>query len=259
MGRVDNKVAVVTGASMGLGEAAARMLAREGARVVLTDIKDAEGHHAADAISRAHGTAAYMHHDVANEDDWERVIGETVGAFGHVDVLVNNAGVGVGSPPDEQTLEQWRWLMSINLDGVFLGTKHAIRAMKHHPPVTGGSIINLSSIEGLVGDPNLGAYNASKGGVRLYTKSVALYCAKSGLNIRVNSIHPGYIWTPMVHNYLGQLGNVEQGRHAVDAMHPVGHMGEPDDIAYGVLYLASDESKFVTGAELVIDGGYTAQ
>ena len=259
MGRVNNKVAIVTGASMGLGEAAARMLAREGAKVVLTDIKDAEGHHAADSITRARGTAAYMHHDVAKEEDWERVIGETVKTFGRVDVLVNNAGVGVGSPPDEQTLEQWRWLMSINLDGVFLGTKHAIRAMRVHTPATGGSIINLSSIEGLVGDPNLGAYNASKGGVRLYTKSVALYCAKSGLNIRVNSIHPGYIWTPMVHNYLNQLGDVEQGRHAVDAMHPVGHMGEPDDIAYGVLYLASDESKFVTGAELVIDGGYTAQ
>jgi len=173
-------------------------------------------------------------------------------------VLVNNAGVGVGSTPEEQTLEQWRWLMSINLDGVFLGTKHAIRAMKQHRP-KGGSIINLSSIEGLVGDPNLGAYNAAKGGVRLYTKSVALYCARAGLNIRVNSIHPGYIWTPMVENYLGQAGDVQQGRRAVDAMHPIGHMGEPDDIAYGVIYLASDESKFMTGAELVIDGGYTAQ
>jgi 3(or 17)beta-hydroxysteroid dehydrogenase len=196
---------------------------------------------------------------VAKEEDWERVIGETVKTFGRIDVLVNNAGVGVGSPPDEQTLEQWRWLMSINLDGVFLGTKHAIRAMRVHPPTTGGSIVNLSSIEGLVGDPNLGAYNASKGGVRLYTKSVALYCAKSGLNIRVNSIHPGYIWTPMVQNYLGQMGDVEQGRRAADAMHPIGHIGEPNDIAHGVLYLASDESKFVTGVELVIDGGYTAQ
>lgn len=259
MRRVENKVAVVTGASMGLGEAAARMLAREGAKVVLTDIKDAEGHRAADSISRANGTAAYMHHDVAKEEDWERVIGETVKVFGHIDVLVNNAGVAMGCPPDEQTLERWKWLMTINLDGVFLGTKHAMRAMKRRPPATSGSIINLSSIEGLIGDPNLGAYNASKGGVRLYTKSVALYCARSGLNIRVNSIHPGYIWTPMVHNYLRQLGDVEQGRHAINAMHPVGHIGEPDDIAFGVIYLASDESKFVTGAELVIDGGYTAQ
>ena len=258
MGRVDGKIAVVTGAAMGLGEASARMLAREGARVILTDIKDAEGHRVTNAITGDGGTAFYMHHDVAKEGDWQRIIGEALAKFGRLDVLVNNAGVGVGSAPEEQTVEQWRWLMSINLDGVFLGTKHAIRAMKQHPP-KGGSIINLSSIEGLVGDPNLGAYNAAKGGVRLYTKSVALYCARAGLNIRVNSIHPGYIWTPMVENYLGQAGDVQQGRRAVDAVHPIGHMGEPDDIAYGVIYLASDESKFMTGAELVIDGGYTAQ
>jgi 3(or 17)beta-hydroxysteroid dehydrogenase len=258
MGRVDGKIAVVTGAAMGLGEASARMLTREGARVILTDIKDVEGNSVTNAITRSGGTAFYMHHDVAKESDWEHIIGETIAKFGRLDVLVNNAGVGVGSAPEEQTLEQWRWLMSINLDGVFLGTKHAIRAMKQHPP-KGGSIINLSSIEGLVGDPNLGAYNAAKGGVRLYTKSVALYCARAGLNIRVNSIHPGYIWTPMVENYLGQAGDVQQGRRTVDAMHPIGHMGEPDDIAYGVIYLASDESKFMTGAELVIDGGYTAQ
>jgi len=259
MGRVDGKVAIITGAAMGLVEAAARMLAQEGAKVVLTDIKDREGKAAANAITRHNATAIYMHHDVSSEQDWEHVIGQTIAAFGRVDVLVNNAGVGFGSPPEEQTLEQWRWVLGINLDGVFLGTKHAIRAMKQHPP-KGGSIINFSSIEGLVGDPNLGAYNASKGGVRLYTKSVALYCAKAGLNIRVNSIHPGYIWTPMVENYLSQTGaDLQAGRRALDAMHPIGHMGEPDDIAYGVLYLASDEAKFVTGAELVIDGGYTAQ
>ena len=259
MGRVDGKIAMITGAAMGLGEASANMLAREGATVVLTDVQDRQGEAAAAAIMRNGGTALYLHHDVAREPEWEHVIGETIARFGRLDVLVNNAGVGVGAAPEEQTLEQWRWLMSINLDGVFLGTKYALRAMKQHPP-QGGSIINLSSIEGLVGDPNLGAYNASKGGVRLYTKSVALYCAKSRLNIRVNSIHPGYIWTPMVENFLGQGGaDVEKGRRAADALHPVGHIGEPDDIAYGVLYLASDESKFVTGAELVIDGGYTAQ
>ena len=234
------------------------MLAREGATVVLTDLKDSEGQTVAGGIHGEGGKALYLHHDVASEDDWESVMARTVEEFGRLDVLVNNAGVGVGAPPEEQTLEQWRWLMSINLDGVFLGTKHAILAMKQYPP-KGGSIINLSSIEGLVGDPNLGAYNASKGGVRLYTKSVALYCAKSGLNIRVNSIHPGYIWTPMVETYLKEHGDVTEGRKAVDAMHPIGHVGEPDDIAYGVVYLASDKSKFVTGSELVIDGGYTAQ
>jgi NAD(P)-dependent dehydrogenase (short-subunit alcohol dehydrogenase family) len=258
MDRVRGKVAIITGGALGLGAASARMLAREGAAVVLTDLKDSEGEAVAKDINAAGGKALYLHHDVAREEDWKSVIARTVKDFGRLDVLVNNAGVGVGAPPEEQTLEQWRWLMSINLDGVFLGTKHAILAMKEHPP-KGGSIINLSSIEGLVGDPNLGAYNASKGGVRLYTKSVALYCAKSGLNIRVNSIHPGYIWTPMVENYLKESGDVAEGRKAVDAMHPIGHVGEPDDIAYGVVYLASDESKFVTGSELVIDGGYTAQ
>jgi len=258
MDRVRDKIAVITGGAVGLGEASARMLAREGAAVVITDIKDSEGEAAARHINGQGGKALYLHHDVSREDEWERVIARALSEFGRLDVLVNNAGVGVGAPPDEQTLEQWRGLMSVNLDGVFLGTKHTLRAMKKHPP-KGGSIINLSSIEGLVGDPNLGAYNASKGGVRLYTKSVALYCAKQGLNIRVNSIHPGYIWTQMVEHYLAQSGSVEEGRRALDAMHPIGHVGEPDDIAYGVVYLASDESKFVTGAELVIDGGYTAQ
>jgi NAD(P)-dependent dehydrogenase (short-subunit alcohol dehydrogenase family) len=250
MDRVRDKIAIITGGALGLGAAAAKMLAREGAAVVLTDIKDTEGEVVAKHIRDTGAKALYLHHDVSREDEWEAVIARTIKEFERRDVLVNNAGVGVGAPPEEQTLEQWCWLMSINLDGVFLGTKHAIRTMKEHKP-KGGSIINLSSIEGLVGDPNLGAYNASKGGLRLYTKSVALYC--------VNSVHPGYIWTPMVENYLKEHGDVAEGRKAVDAMHPIGHVGEPDDIAYGVLYLASDESKFVTGAELVIDGGYTAQ
>lgn len=258
MNRVGNKVAIVTGAAMGLGAAAARMLVREGASVVLTDIKDREGEELTRAINADGGKALYLHHDVASEQDWKRIVEQTITSFGRLDVLVNNAGVALGGAPEEQTLQQWRWLMSINLDGVFLGTKHAILAMKAHPP-KGGSIINLSSIEGLIGDPNLSAYNASKGAVRLYTKSVALYCAKARLDIRVNSIHPGYIWTPMVENYLGSHGDIAAGRASIDAMHPIGHVGEPDDIAYGVVYLASDESKFVTGSELVIDGGYTAQ
>jgi NAD(P)-dependent dehydrogenase (short-subunit alcohol dehydrogenase family) len=259
MDRVRGKIALVTGGALGLGLASAKMLAREGASVVVTDIKDSEGEAAAKSIRDAGGKSLYLPHDVSREEEWQNVIARTVKEFGRLDVLINNAGVGIGAPPEEQTLEQWRFLMSVNLDGVFLGTMHALRAMKEHPP-KGGSIINLSSIEGLVGDPNLGAYNASKGGVRLYTKSVALYCAKAGLNIRVNSIHPGYIWTPMVDNYLRQSGgSVTEGRKALDAMHPIGHVGKPDDIAYGVVYLASDESKFVTGSELVIDGGYTAQ
>jgi 3(or 17)beta-hydroxysteroid dehydrogenase len=258
MDRVKGKVAIVTGAALGLGEAAARLLAREGARVVLTDVKEDEGRRAAASIGSEGHEAMFISHDVADERAWEQVIEATFDQYKRLDVLVNNAGVGWGGPPEDETAERWRKLMSINLDGVFLGTKHAIRAMKRVPPED-GSIINLSSIEGLVGDPNLGAYNASKGGVRLYTKSVALYCAKAGLKIRVNSVHPGYIWTPMVENYLRQHGDVAEGRKQLDAMHPIGHVGEPDDIAYGVLYLASDEAKFITGAELVIDGGYTAR
>jgi NAD(P)-dependent dehydrogenase (short-subunit alcohol dehydrogenase family) len=234
------------------------MLAREGARVVLTDLKDTEGEAVARSIREAGSEAIYLHHDVADEQQWEQVIEAALDRFGRLDVLVNNAGVADACSPEEETLEHWRWLMSVNLEGLVLGSKHAIRAMKKSMP-TGGSIINLSSIAGIIGIPDLGAYSASKGGVRLYTKSVALYCAKMGLNIRVNSIHPGYIWTPMVEHYLAQHGDVTEGRKSADALHPVGHIGEPDDIAYGVLYLASDESKFVTGAELVIDGGYTAQ
>jgi len=261
MNRVANKVAVITGASLGLGAASARMLAREGATVVLTDIRDAEGQALSQEIGRAGGQALYLHHDVASEESWQGVIEQVVARFGRLDVLVNNAGVAASAAPEEQTLEQWRWLMSINLDGVFLGTRQALLAMKAYPPKEGGSIINLSSIEGLVGDPHLGAYNASKGGVRLYTKSVALYCARAGLDIRVNSIHPGYIWTPMVEGYIRSQGDgdIAAGRRQIAAMHPVNRLGEPDDIAYGVVYLASNESKFVTGAELVIDGGYTAQ
>ena len=197
----------------------------------------------------------FLKQDVAKEEDWKRVIASTVARFGGLDILVNNAGVALPANAEDTTLDQWRWLMSINLDGVFLGVKYAIGAMK----AKGGSIVNLSSIEGLIGDPNLAAYNASKGGVRLLTKSAALHCAKAGYKIRVNSIHPGYILTPMVEGYVAAQADPAAAKTALAALHPLGHIGEPDDIAYGVLYLASDESKFVTGSELVIDGGYTAQ
>lgn len=259
MNRVADKVALITGGASGLGAASAVLLAKEGARVVVTDVNDADGERVAQQIVAAGGEAYFAHHDVSQEDEWVQVYANAVARFGRVDVVVNSAGLGIGGAPQEQTLEDWRKLMAVNLDGVMLGTKHALLTMQAHKPATQGSIIQLSSIEGLVGDPNLGAYNASKGAVRLYTKSVALYCAKNGLGIRVNSIHPGYIWTAMVENYAKASGDLEAAKAAIAAMHPIGHIGEPDDIAYGVLYLASDESKFVTGTELVIDGGYTAQ
>jgi NAD(P)-dependent dehydrogenase (short-subunit alcohol dehydrogenase family) len=255
MKRVEGKVALVTGGGLGLGQATAMLLAREGAKVVVTDLQEEPGHATVDAIIDAGGEAIFIRHDVASEADWSAAIGMTANRFGGLHVLVNNAGVALTANVEDTTLEQWRWLLSINLDGVFIGTRMAIGAMK----ASGGSIINISSIEGLIGDPNLAAYNASKGGVRIFTKSAALHCAKAGYRIRVNSIHPGYIWTPMVQHYLAAQPDPAAAKAFVEGLHPVGHLGEPDDIAYGALYLAADESKFVTGAELVIDGGYTAQ
>ena len=256
MNRTRGKVAIVTGGALGIGRACALKFAEEGAVVAVTDVDAAKGPLVVEEIRRRGGDAIFLHQDVADEAGWDQVIGTVIERYKKLDVLVNNAGVALAKDVEHTTLEEWRWLMSINLEGVFLGTKHAIQAMKADGS---GSIVNLSSIEGLVGDPNLAAYNASKGGVRLLTKSAALYCAKAGYNIRVNSVHPGYIWTPMVENYLKSQGDVAQGRKLLDSLHPIGHVGEPDDIAYGVLYLASDEAKFVTGTELVIDGGYTAQ
>ncbi len=256
MNRMRGKSAIVTGGALGIGRACALKLAEEGAVVAVTDLDVKKGSSVVDEIRRSGGEAIFIEHDVADEAKWEHVMRIVIERYKKLDVLVNNAGVALAKDVEHTTLEEWRWLMSINLDGVFLGTKHAVQAMKAN---RGGSIVNLSSIEGLIGDPNLAAYNASKGGVRLLTKSAALYCAKTGYNIRVNSVHPGYIWTPMVENYLRSQGDVAQGRKMLDSLHPIGHVGEPDDIAYGVLYLASDESKFVTGTELVIDGGYTAQ
>jgi 3(or 17)beta-hydroxysteroid dehydrogenase len=256
MNRMRGKSAVVTGAALGIGRACALKLADEGAAVAVTDVDVEKGSIVVEEIRRRGGDAIFIEHDVADEAKWDHVMRTVIERYKKLDVLVNNAGVALARDVEHTTLEEWRRLMSINLDGVFLGTKHAVQTMKAN---RGGSIVNLSSIEGLIGDPNLAAYNASKGGVRLLTKSAALYCAKAGYNIRVNSVHPGYIWTPMVENYLKSQGDVAQGRKLLDSLHPIGHVGEPDDIAYGVLYLASDEAKFVTGTGLVIDGGYTAQ
>ena len=259
MDRVKGKVALVTGGRRGLGKAIAILLAREGAQVVITDRKDEGAQAVVQEIERAGGEAIFVRQDVTNEEDWRLAIDTTVRRFGRLDVLVNNAGVGEGKDIEAITLEEWRWVMSVNLDGAFLGTKHAIQAMKR---TGGGSIINMSSIEGMVGDSRMAAYDASKGGLRTLTKSAALHCAKRGYGVRVNTVHPGFIDTEMVRGFLkahAKDGDVEAARKALERLHPVGHLGEPDDVAYAVLYLASDESKFATGSELVIDGGYTAQ
>jgi 3(or 17)beta-hydroxysteroid dehydrogenase len=255
MGRVAGKVALVTGGAKGIGRATAVLLAREGAAVAVTDLDEAGAAAVVQEIVAAGGRASAFGHDVTDEAQWIDVIARAKAQHGGLNIVVNNAGIGHGATAEDETLERWRHVMAVNLDGVFLGTKHAIRAMKDGT----GSIVNISSIEGIVADPNLAAYNASKGGVRIFSKSAALHCAQSGYRIRVNSVHPGYIWTPMVQGYLAGVGDVQAGREALSKMHPVGRVGEPDDVAYGVLYLASDESGFVTGSELVIDGGYTAQ
>lgn len=255
MDRLNGKVAVVTGAALGLGAATARRMAEEGASVAVLDIFEDEGRALAAFLRREGLQARFWRCDVAHEAEVARVIADVVAHYGRLDILVNNAGIaGVNKPTHEITEAEWDQVQAVNVKGVFFCTKHAIPHLRH---AGGGSIINLSSIYGLVGGPDVPPYHASKGAVRLMTKTDALTYAAD--KIRVNSIHPGFIWTPMVEKHLTSAGDLEAGRQATAALHPLGHIGEPDDVAWGAVYLASDEAKFVTGAELVIDGGYTAR
>ncbi len=255
MGRVKDKVAIVTGGALGIGQATCVLLAKEGARVAVTDILDGEGQKVADRIKSLGGTAEFWHLDVSKESEVKETFADVRRTFGKIDVLVNNAGIaGPSKPTDEITEEEWDKVMTVNVKGVFFCTKHVISYMRK---AGSGSIINLSSIYGIVSAPDVPPYHASKGAVRIMTKTDAFLYAKD--RIRVNSVHPGFIWTPMLENYVKSAGDVEKGRKQLDSLQPIGHIGEADDVAYGILYLASDESKFVTGSELVIDGGYTAQ
>jgi NAD(P)-dependent dehydrogenase (short-subunit alcohol dehydrogenase family) len=255
MGRIENKVAVVTGGALGIGKAACLLLAKEGAKVAVTDILDQEGQDVARQIKASGDSAGFWHLDVSNEPEVRRIFAEVNQQFGKIDILVNNAGIsGVSRPTHELTEADWDRVMAVNVKGVFFCTKHAISYMRK---AEGGSIINLSSIYGIISSSDVPPYHASKGAVRLMSKTDAILYAKD--KIRVNSVHPGFIWTPMVENYLKSQGDLESGRKYLDGLQPLGHIGEPEDIAYGILYLASDESKFVTGSELVIDGGYTAR
>jgi len=256
MKRVDKKTCVITGAALGIGKACAQRLADEGANIALFDMLDDAGAALVKELQERGVSARYWHVDVSNEKSVQAAITEAAKHFGSIDVLVNNAGIaGVNKPTHEVTEEEWDHVQAVNVKGVFFCTKHAIPPMKK---AGAGSIINLSSIYGLVGAPDLPPYHASKGAVRLMSKTDALIYASD--KIRVNSIHPGFIWTPMVEKHLHDSGaaDVEAARAETGKLHPLGHMGEPDDIAWGVVYLASEESKFVTGSELVIDGGYTA-
>ncbi|MDN5893710.1 MAG: glucose 1-dehydrogenase, partial [Nocardioides sp.] len=254
---VEGKVALITGGARGLGEATSRLMANEGATVVLTDVLDAEGEALAKSIVADGGVATYQHQDVTDESAWAETVNGVIAEHGRLDVVVNNAGIVLDATVEDTTLEAFRRVNSINNEAVFLGTREAIKAMKDQDP-RGGSIVNVSSIAGLVGIENLSAYNASKGAVRMFSKSAALHAAKSGYNIRVNTVHPGYTWTPMVQQLGDNTGDRDGFYEALSAAHPLGRPGKPMDIAYGVLYLASDETEWVTGSELVIDGGFTA-
>ena len=253
--RVKGEVAIVTGAALGIGRACSKLLSANGAAVAVTDVLDKEGHQVVSEICQEGGEATYWHLDITDEKCVHSVFKAVADKYGRVTILVNNAGIsGANRPTHEITATEWETLMKVNVEGVFFCTKYAIPLMM---AAGKGSIINLSSIYGIVGAPDFPPYHASKGAVRLMSKTDALMYASKG--IRVNSVHPGFIWTPMVENFINSQAHPEEARKAIDALHPLGHIGEPDDVAYGVLYLASDESKFVTGTELIIDGGYTAR
>lgn len=257
MGQVSGKVAIVTGGASGIGRATALTLAREGASLMVTDLNQAGADAVAAEITAAGGNARAMQQDTTDESRWQAVIAATQAAFGKLDVLVNNAGIAIAGPIETFSLADWRKQQGVNVDGVFLGVKHAFPAMR---AAGGGSIINLSSIAGLRGNRSgLGAYSATKGAVRLFTKTAALEGAKD--KIRVNSVHPGIIETPI---WDAILPGGEAGRNSGDlnkraaASVPTGVLGQPQDIANGILFLASDQSSYMTGSELVIDAGVTA-
>lgn len=257
MARVAGKVAIITGAgSSGMGRVTAQLLAREGASVVVGDINEAGAQETAKLIQDAGGQAVAMRQDVSSEDDWAAIVKLALDTFGSVDILDNNAAMFIAKPLMETSTDEFRRQNAVNVDGVFFGMKAVIPAMER---AGGGAIINISSGAGIVGFPAAGGYSCSKGAVRLITKAMALECAQRKNKVRVNSIHPGPILTPMLEQGMEDLGGTAQVRTMFEQLAPMGHLGEPLDIANGVLYLACDESKYVTGAELVIDGGFVAQ
>lgn len=256
MGDLDGRVALVTGAARGIGAATAKALATAGAKVVVSDVND--GKETAAAVG-----GAYTQHDVTSEDEWIAAVAFAKKTFGGLDILVNNAGVFWVRPMAETTLADFRRMQQINVEGVFLGLKHALPAIAERAAKWdgGGAVVNLSSVAGLVGAPNIIAYNASKGAVRLMTKSAALECAQLGMKVRVNSIHPGIIDTPMMAEAATAIAGASGAndlREQFASRHPIGRMGRDIDIANGITFLCSDKAAFMTGSELVVDGGMTA-
>jgi NAD(P)-dependent dehydrogenase (short-subunit alcohol dehydrogenase family) len=258
--RVEGKVALVTGAANGIGRSATLVLAREGARIVATDLQDEKGAGLLRELRAFGCEAEYYHHDVTREEDWQSIVAQTRARFGRLDVLVNNAGIGLSGPVVDMTFADWKRQVAVNLDGVFLGVKHSLPLMRAGG---GGSIINVSSIAGIKASPNVSGYCATKGGVRLFTKSVALECAAAKDGVRVNSLHPGITETAIWDTLIGTVedgsnGGRERGPtldKLTERAVPLGYKAAPEDIANGILWLASDESRYVTGTELVIDGG----
>ncbi len=251
MSRLAGKIALITGGASGFGRATAALFLREGARVVITD-RNVDG---GKAVAAELG-CRFVAQDVTTEETWAPLIDGIAAAEGRLDVLVNNAGIGLFRPVTEMTLAEWRKVQAVNSDAVFLGCKYAIPLMKRSG---GGSIINIASVAGKVGAPLMSAYCASKGAVTLFTKSLAMECAADKSNIRVNSVHPAYVETALVHGHITSGAEPEKARRYLERLHPIGRMGQVDEIANGILFLASDESSFMTGAELVLDGGLTAQ
>jgi 3(or 17)beta-hydroxysteroid dehydrogenase len=267
MNRLDGKVAFISGAARGIGAATARLMVEAGAKVTIGDVLDERGRETAQAISDAGDAAMYVHLDVTREEDWTAAIAATVARFGGLDILVNNAGLFLGKGIEEASLDDWHRLCAVNLTGVFLGTKHALPALRERARQSphGSAIVNLASVAGLVGSQLDPLYSLTKGGVTLFTKSAALEFARKGYRIRVNSIHPGLIQTDMgEQTFLSRARNlgtndVDEVRQQAMARHPIGRLGVPEDIARGIVFLASDDAGFMTGAGLVIDGGSTAQ
>ena len=257
MKRFEGQGVLISGAAGGIGLATAERFAREGAAVVMTDIDYDRVAAQAGRIAGEGGRTLALRHDVTSEASWADVMAQAVDWLGRLDVLVNNAGIAEIASIEGLSLADWRRVTAVNLDGVFLGTRSAIGAMKQG----GGAIINVSSIEGIVGEPLLGSYNASKGGVRIFTKSAALHCAAQGYPIRVNSIHPGYVTTPMVSGAAALMTAEEADMFLGDVISriPFGRMGRADEIAGAIAFLASEDASYMTGSELIVDGGYTAR
>ena len=257
--RLKGKVALITGGASGLGANAAALMAQEGASVVVADIAAERGKAVADKLGSA---GHFVKLDVTSEDNWKTAIQETVDKFGALHVLLNSAGIGLSKTIEEIKLEEWRKVHAIDLDGVFMGCKHGVAEIKKHTGKQtggrlGGSIINISSISGIIAGANMAAYNSAKAGVRLLSKSVALHCAKSGYNIRCNSVHPTFIDTPILDKYRDRFGN-EVMQQKLGRQVPIGRLGRPEEVGWALVFLASDESSFMTGSEVIIDGGISA-